>query len=244
MNAADGSQTGSRIKLLLVDREITSTRLLQRHCQDILAHRLEHLAVADSYSTALTRLDETTYDLMLLDPALERDNGLELLAQPGAPGARTIIVSARADLALRAFDHGVLDFVPKPVNRARLSLAIHRLPPPRESVESADRFLAVRRLGRIDLVPVDDLLYVEGADKYSELVLASGQRSLHDNGLGLLADRLPPSFVRIHRSYLVRLDRVSRLVVLRGSRYFAVLENGTRLPVGRSHYARLKALLL
>jgi len=52
---------------------------------------------------------------------------------------------------------------------------------------------------------------------------------------------LPESFVRIHKSFLVRFAMVSRLLVLRGSRYFAELKNGQRLPVGRSRYEHIKA---
>ena len=107
-----------------------------------------------------------------------------------------------------------------------------------------EQFLAVRGHGRIDLVAVDDLLYVEGSDKYAELVLASGQRKFYDRCLGCAEAALPPAFVRIHKSYLVRFAQISRLIVLRGSRYFAELKTGQRLPVGRSRYARLKARLL
>ena len=107
-----------------------------------------------------------------------------------------------------------------------------------------EQFLAVRGIGHIDLVAVDDLLYVEGSDKYAELVLANGQRKFYDRCLGRAEATLPPSFVRIHKSYLVRFAQISRLIVLRGSRYFAELKTGQRLPVGRSRYAQLKARLL
>lgn len=107
-----------------------------------------------------------------------------------------------------------------------------------------EQFLAVRGHGRIDFVAVDDLLYVEGSDKYAELVLASGQRKFYDRCLGRAEETLPRSFVRIHKSYLVRFAQISRLIVLRGSRYVAELKTGQRLPVGRSRYTELKARLL
>lgn len=108
----------------------------------------------------------------------------------------------------------------------------------------AGHFIAVRRYGRIELIAVDDLLYVEGADKYSELVLTNGRRSFYDQGLGRLEARLPEAFVRIHKSYVVRFTMISRLIVMRGSRYFAELRNGQRLPVGRSRYIYIKSMLL
>ena len=137
----------------------------------------------------------------------------------------------------------MLDFVPKPVSRDRLAKALLRVRP-HSRVANDEQFLAVRRLGRIDFVPVDELVYVEGADKYSELVLTNGQRSFYDKCLGRLEASLPRSFVRIHKSYLVRFPMVSRLLVLKGSRYFAELKNGLRLPVGRSRYAQIKSRLI
>lgn len=245
MNTDPFTQQADHMKVLVVDREPRAASLLEEHCRALLSHRLEQLTTADSVRTALARLGETAYDLVLLDPQLERNDGLDLLSpQTTAQAFQTIIVSARTDLAMRAFDHGVLDFVPKPVDRERLSQALRRFPRQLKPAAPPGRFLAVRRLGRIDLVAVDDLLYVEGADKYSELVLASGQRSLHDKCLGRLEASLTPAFVRIHKSFLVRFALVSRLVVLKGSRYFAELKNGVRLPVGRSRYEQIKALLI
>jgi DNA-binding LytR/AlgR family response regulator len=175
---------------------------------------------------------------------VQEGNGLELPPANPANPFQTIVVSARTDLALHAFECGVLDFVPKPVTRERLARALRRVTPRSESAPHSQRFLAVRRFGRIDLVAVEDLLYVEGADKYSELVLANGQRNFYDKCLGRLEASLPRSFVRIHKSYLVRFAMVSRLHVLKGSRYFAELKNGQRLPVGRSRYERVKSQLI
>lgn len=109
---------------------------------------------------------------------------------------------------------------------------------------SGERFLAARRTGRIEFIALDELLYVESDDKYSNLIYLNGRRTFHDQALGRLEAALPDSFVRIHKSYLVRFAMVSRLLVLKGSRYFAELRNGVRLPVGRSRYQSVKARLL
>jgi DNA-binding LytR/AlgR family response regulator len=109
---------------------------------------------------------------------------------------------------------------------------------------AAGHFIGVRRFGRVELIPLDDLLYVEGSGKYAELVLSNGQRSFYDQNLGRLESRLPDAFVRIHKSYVVRFTMVSRLIVLRGSRYFVEFKDGLRLPVGRSRYFYVKSLLV
>ncbi len=232
------------MKILLIAHDPRATLLLEQHCRAILGPRLTRLASTDSIAIACTLLEEAAFDVVLLDPDLMPSEGLELPAPRTNRAFRTIVVSANTELSQRAFDYGVLDFVPKPVSRERLAMALSRAARPAESGEPAELYLAVRRMGRIDFVPVSDLLYVEGADKYSELVLTNGQRSFYDKCLGRLEATLPPSFVRIHKSYLVRFPMISRLVVRRGSRYFAELRNGLRLPVGRSRYEGIKSRLI
>ena len=231
------------MKVLAFDPNPASLDLLEQHCRAILATRLERFARATVQDVARLELDITAFDVVLLDAAAGLTDGLGLLAGYAGHTARTILVAADAALAARAFEHGLLDFVPKPVQRERLAKALQRAAVT-TGAPTGDRLIAVRRHGRIDFVAVDDLLYVEGADKYSELVLANGQRSFYDQCLGRLEATLPRSFVRIHKSYLVRFPQIARLLVLRGSRYFAVLKNGQRLPVGRSRYAQIKSRLI
>lgn len=232
------------MRVLLIANDLQATLELERHCRAILGPRLTHLAAAGSIRAASGLMETAAFDLVLLDPDLMPSEGLELPAPRTNRPFRTIVISANAELSLRAYEYGVLDFVPKPVTRERLAVALSRVTRQAESGEVPELYLAVRRMGRIDLIPVSDLLYVEGADKYSELVLTNGQRSFYDKCLGHLETTLPPSFVRIHKSYLVRFPMISRLVVRRGSRYFAELRNGLRLPVGRSRYERIKSRLI
>ena len=232
------------MNILVVDRDTRATELLEQYCRDILAHKLERFAMTGSLSVATALLSESAFDVVLLDPDLPQGDGLELLSGRGGRPFQAIIVSARPGLAQRAFDCGVLDFVPKPVNPERLAQALGRLGPRTGPGKPSHQFLGVRQFGRIDFVPIDDVLYVEGADKYSELVLVNGQRNFHDKCLGRLEATLPPTFVRIHKSFLVRFAMISRLRVQKGSRYFAELKNGQRLPVGRSRYASIKSQLV
>ena len=238
------SASADHLKILIVDRDAGATARLEQLCRELLGDRLAQLATADSLEAAAARVAATGFDVVLLDPqSWSNDELLRLRALGRLP---TIIVSARTALAVAAFEWGVLDFVTKPVNRARLAQALHRAAPPPISLpaENPERFLASRRAGRIDFIALDDLLYVEGDDKYSKLVYANGRRNFHDKALGRLEAALPDSFVRIHKSYLVRFNMVSRLLVLKGSRYFAELHNGLRLPVGRSRYRSVKSRLL
>jgi DNA-binding LytR/AlgR family response regulator len=95
----------------------------------------------------------------------------------------------------------------------------------------------------VEIVPVDELLYVQGADDCAELVLASGRRELHDKTLEKLHALLPPVFERIHKSYLVRWTAVKALHAQEGSHYEVELKTGQRLPVGRTRYKDLREKL-
>jgi DNA-binding LytR/AlgR family response regulator len=133
-----------------------------------------------------------------------------------------------------------MDFVPKPFTRERLEQALQRVVDREARAASAAKFLAVRKLGRVELVPIDRVIYLEGAGAYAEIVLEDGRRELHDKTLEKLHALLPPVFERIHKSYVVRLNAVKALHAAEGSHYEAELRNGVRLPIGRTRYKELR----
>jgi DNA-binding LytR/AlgR family response regulator len=228
---------------MIVEDEPLLARRLERFCREIVGDRLESLRVATVLSDAGARLEESPIDLLLLDLNLHGRDGMELLARAVAGSFHTIIVSANTDQALRAFEYGVLDFVPKPFSRERLEAALRRVTERDPRAVTGAKFLAVRKVGRVELVPVDRVLYAEGAGAYAELVLDDGRRELHDKTLEKLHAVLPPVFERIHKSYVVRLSAVKALHAAGGSHYEVELRNGLRLPVGRRRYKELREKL-
>ncbi|MES2696710.1 MAG: LytTR family DNA-binding domain-containing protein [Verrucomicrobiota bacterium] len=231
------------MKILIVEDEPLLAQRLERFCRELLGERLESIRVATMFSEASARLDESPIDLLLLDLNLHGRDGMQLLAASVAGSFHTIIVSANTEQALRAFEYGVVDFVPKPLSRERLEQALARVTERDARAATAAKFLAVRKQGKVELVPIDRVLYVEGAGAYAELVLEDGRRELHDKTLEKLHALLPPVFERIHKSYIVRLTAVKALHAQEGSHYEAELRNGLRLPVGRTRYKELREKL-
>ena len=93
------------------------------------------------------------------------------------------------------------------------------------------------------LIPVGKLDYIEAQDDYAALA-SQGKKHLKQQTItSLEACLAPESFVRIHRSYIVNLERVVRIEPYGKDSRLAILTDGTRLPVSRAGYARLKALL-
>jgi two-component system response regulator LytT len=231
------------MRVLIVEDEPLLAQRLERVCREILGTRLESIRIATVFSDASARLSESPIDLLLLDLNLHGRDGMQLLASSVAGSFHTIIVSANTDQALRAFEYGVMDFVAKPFTRERLEQALQRVVDREARAASAAKFLAVRKHGKVELVPIDRVLYVEGAGAYAELVFEDGKRELHDKTLEKLHALLPPVFERIHKSYIVRMNAVKALHAAEGSHYEAELRNGVRLPIGRTRYKELREKL-
>ena len=231
------------MRILIVEDEAAVARRIEQFCRRILGDRLEWLHKVETFDAAQAALAASPIDVLLLDLNLGGQNGMALLDSNVAGSFHTIIVSANTEHALVAFEHGVIDFVAKPFSQDRFAEALRRVSEPGGRSPHAARFLAVRKQGRIELVPTDEVLFVQGADDCSELVLVDGRRKLHDKTLEKLQALLPPAFERIHRSYLVRLAAVRALHVHEGSRYEAELKNGVVLPVGRTRYKEIRDAL-
>jgi DNA-binding LytR/AlgR family response regulator len=228
------------MRLLIVEDEPRIADRLERFCREILGRPLQAVRVASTLDDASARLDEEAFDLVLLDLNLHGEDGMQMLTRSVAGSFHTIIVSANTDQALRAFEYGVVDFVPKPFTLERLAQALRRATDRDSRSTHPTRRLAIRKSGRVELLAVDEVSYAEGAGNYSELVLGNGRRELHDKTLEKLEMVLPPDFERIHKSFLVRLSIIKALHAYEGSRYEAELAGGIRLPVGRTRYRELR----
>ena len=231
------------MRVLIVEDEPLIAQRLERFCREILGEKLEAIHVAALLSEASARLDESPIDLLLLDLNLHGRDGMELLQASVAGSFHTIIVSANTEQALRAFEFGVIDFVPKPFSKERLASALARVTERDGRAAGTAKFLAVKKYGKVELVEIDRVLYVEGAGAYAELVLNDGKRELHGKTLEKLHALLPPVFERIHKSFVVRWSAVKALHAQEGSHYEAELRNGLRLPVGRTRYKELREKL-
>jgi two-component system LytT family response regulator len=101
----------------------------------------------------------------------------------------------------------------------------------------------VRDGTRVFIIPIAKLDYVEAQDDYVALA-TEGKKHLKQQTISSLESALDPSrFLRIHRSYIVNLERIARIEPYTKDSRVAVLTDGTQLPVSRSGHAKLKAML-
>lgn len=244
------------MRVLIVDDEAPARALLHE-----LLGEIEGVEVAGEAANgfeAVQRAEELTPDLLLLDIRMPKLSGFEVLELLG-DRFPAIFVTAHDDRALEAFEVQAVDYVLKPVSAERLREALERAwrrieagspaPAGRALARATEREGAslervlVREEGRIHVLPAAAIDYVE-ADDDRVVLVARGARHGKAERLKELAAALDPQrFVRIHRSYLLNVERLARLELYAKDSWIAILTDGTKLPVSRAGYARLRDLL-
>ncbi len=231
------------MRVLIVEDERVAARRLERMTREILGDSIADIAVAERLVDGEQLMDRQGIDLLLLDLNLNGKDGFELLKSVSAEPFQTIVVSANTDQALRAFEHGVLDFVPKPFNRDRLALALARVSGESAGTGSKTKYLTVKRLGALYLIPIDEVSYLKGAGDYVEIHLKDSKTELHSKSLEAMERILPARFVRVHKSYMVDMEEVKQILVHGGGKYEIELGYGTRVPLSRTKYKDISAAL-
>jgi len=229
------------MNILIVEDESRIAKRIERMTRAIFGDNLQSLKQVNTLQKALEVIENNSLDLVLLDLNLNGDNGFDLLATAVSKSFHTIVISAYKEQAITAFEYGVLDFVPKPFNKERLEQAFNRMTVYEKTTDNKTKFLAIKKRQKLQLIPIENVLYIKGAGAYTELFLSSGKKELHDKSLEKLEQLLSPSFERIHKSYLVNISEVKEIIVESGSKYMAELKNGERIPIGRTKYKDLKA---
>lgn len=240
------------IKVALVDDE----ELARGYLRELLAPHSEIEIVAECGNgfEAVKAIAETTPDLLFLDvqmPKLDGFEVLELIEPSHAPVV--IFVTAYDQYAMRAFDAHAVDYLLKPFSAERFERALERgrarlgerrtlLPEVAAEARSAGERphrIVVKDGTRVHVIPVAKLDYAVAQDDY--VALHSEAKSyLKQQPIAALEALLDPAtFVRIHRSAIVNLERVARIEPYGKESRIAILSDGTRLPVSRSGYARL-----
>lgn len=228
------------MNILIVEDEARIAKRIERMTRDILGKALGSLEQLNTLEAALKYIKNNPLDLLLLDLNLNGENGFDVLASAVSNSFHTIIISAYKDQAITAFEYGVMDFVPKPFNQDRLEQAFNRILEKEKPTPHRAKYLAVKKRHKVELIPIEQLLYIKGAGAYAELHLVDGTKELHDKSLEKLEQLLSGSFERIHKSYLVKESEVKGIRVASGSKYMAELKNGDQIPVGRTKYKDLK----
>jgi two-component system, LytTR family, response regulator len=249
------------LRAVIVDDEPLAREGMRLHLEN--EPGIEIVGEAADGAAAIELVREQRPDLLFLDVQMPGVDGFDVVEQLGADEMPAVIfVTAYDRFALRAFDAHAVDYLLKPVDPDRLRRAIERVRQflagePRRLLEDRIHALladvgrpadflsrvVVRNQGRILLVRVEDIDWIEAASNYVQIHVRGKAFTLRET-MGRLEERLDPAeFLRIHRSLIVRIDRIREMEPLMQGDYLIVLADGTRLTSSRSYRQRIRDLL-
>lgn len=241
-------------KVILIDDESLARQLIRA-----LLQPYEQLTIvsecADGFE-GFKAIQELQPDLIFLDIQMPRLNGFEMLELLDAPPS-VIFTTAFDEYALKAFEAQAIDYLLKPVVKARLDKAIQKwmaqksknetpsVAPLLENniYEGYQHRVVVKDNGLIRIIPAQDIYYIEANDDYIKIVTKDGS-FLKKSTLAHIEQSLDPQqFVRVHRSYLVPVSQLMRIEPYEKDGHIAQLHCGAKALVSKSGMARLKTLL-
>jgi len=243
------------MRTVIVDDEAPARALLR---ELLAAHPdVEIVAECANGFEAVKAVTEMSPDLLLLDVRMPKLDGFEVL-ELIERNLAVVFITAYDEHAVRAFEVHAVDYLLKPFSPERLAQALDRvrsrvgddrsLPLADLAAAAAPRSsppdrLLVRDGTRVQVIPVDRIDYIEAQDDYVS-IRSEGKSHMKQQTISDLETSLDSRrFVRIHRSYILNVERLSRLELYAKDSRIAILTDGTKLPVSRAGYARLKSLL-
>ncbi|WP_026945288.1 LytR/AlgR family response regulator transcription factor [Algoriphagus marincola] len=239
------------IKTLIIDDEPLAAGIVEEFLRS--DSRFEILEICQDGFEGLKAIQKHQPDLIFLDVQMPKITGFEMLELLDEPPA-VIFTTAFDEYALAAFDAKAIDYLLKPFSKSRFQQALNRFLERYEveeggqnsaisSLAEKSQRLVVRVKNEIKIIPVDQVSYFEAADDYVNIVTESGaflkkmtMKSLEE---ALSHDR----FARIHRSYILNLNEVTRIEPYEKDSYLVFLRNGKKLPVSKTGYSRLRQVL-
>jgi len=252
------SQTEEKkLRVAIVDDEELARAILRESLAEI--EDMEIVAECGNGFEAVKAVAELKPDVLFLDIQMPKLNGFEVLELLGSDAPAVVFVTAYDQYALKAFEVHAVDYLLKPYGEDRFADALRhlreRLIEPttparadelaasaRPEGEYAQR-IVLRDGANVHIIPVDKLDYAEAQDDYVALAVG-GKKLLKPQSMSSLEQSLDPRrFVRIHRSYLMNLERLKQIEPYGKETHVAILQSGERLPISRSGLQRLKEIL-
>jgi two-component system LytT family response regulator len=244
-----------QLTAIIVDDEAPARALIREY---LSAHPdVKVVAECSNGFEAVKAVSETKPHLLFLDIQMPKLDGFEVLDLIGRDTATVIFTTAYDEHALRAFDVHAVDYLLKPFSPERFAEALmlarsrvrHLEPVPvRELLEThrdgaaLDRLL-IRDRSNVYVIPVEQIDYIEAQDDYVR-IRAGGRNYLKEQTLAELETQLAAKgFLRIHRRYILNVSRLAKIELSEKDSRIAILKDNTQLPISRSGYLKLQALL-
>lgn len=244
-----------KLRTIIVEDEELARNLMKSFLSDNEA--IELIAECENGFEGVKQINDLKPDLVFLDIQMPKITGFELL-ELLEHKPQIIFATAYDQYALKAFDYNAADYLLKPYSKDRLDEAIQKVQERirTEGKESdvaekvsdfpKDEYLervVVKDRHKIHIAPVDAVRYIESMDDYVMIYTTEG-RWMKQKTMKYFERALDPkNFVRIHRSYIVRVDEIEEIQQYEKESYIVILHDKTKLKVSKTGYKNLKGIL-
>jgi len=245
------------IKVLIVEDEKLAREIVKNYLK-----KFDNIDVVGECSNgfdALKQINEDKPDIVFLDIQMPKLTGFEMLEVLENPPV-IIFTTAYDQYALKAFEVNATDYLLKPFSEERFNEAVQKaikllenknqvvknLEDLSKALENKEEFLervVVKNGQKISIIPIGDIKYIEAQDDYTMLYTDKGN-FLKQKTMKYFEGSLDPKdFIRIHRSYFVKVTQIKQIELFEKESYRVILNDGTKLPVSKSGYQKLKEIL-
>lgn len=244
------------ISVLIIDDEPLAITVVKEYLVNF--KQFEVVAECNNGFEGVKAISQHQPQLIFLDIQMPKINGFEMLELIEQPPA-VIFTTAFDAYAMKAFDTHAIDYLLKPFSQERFNKAIEKwlsmqrvagiqqtvklLPEMLHASPAQNERIVVKTAGKIKIIPVHEIQYLEAADDYVKIYTKDGcflknkTMAYFDNIL------LPAQFVRTHRSFLLHVQEVTRIEPYEKEGWLAILRSGAKVPVSKNGYAKLKEVL-
>jgi len=239
-------------KTVVIDDEPAARRLMKNLLEEH-SDIVEIIGEASNGKEALDKIEKLRPDLIFLDIQMPDLTGFEVIDQLHEK-PNIIFTTAYEQYAIKAFETFSIDYLLKPIKEERLAQSIEKLKKFGRFNQTIDvsglqeiirqfqapkkaMALPIKTGDRINLVRFENIAYLEAQDKYVCVFTVEGQKYLTDQSLTVLAEKLPPNFCRIHRSYIINKEKIREMHRHFSGRYLFIMDDKTltRLTSGRTY---------
>lgn len=242
-------------KVIIIDDEPLARSIVKEYLQK--HPELELAEECGDGFAGVKAVQQHKPDLLFLDIQMPKINGFEMLELIEEPPA-VIFTTAFDEYAIKAFESHAIDYLLKPFNQERFDRAIAKWQEQKDKMgdrgtkelleaaslsPSQNQRIVIKDGSKIKIIPVHDVLYLEAADDYVKVHTKDGY-FLKNKTMGHFEKALDTSqFVRSHRSYIINISQITRIDPYEKDGHVAVLRNGTKVPVSRNGYGKLREVL-
>jgi two-component system LytT family response regulator len=242
-------------KVIIIDDEPLARSIVAEYLQDI--KDVEIVAECNDGFEGIKAIAQHQPALIFLDIQMPKINGFEML-ELLTDTPSVIFTTAFDEYAIKAFETNAIDYLLKPFSKERFDHAIEKWNAKRvtnskgnlqQFIESTVKQpeeknrIVVKKGSDIRIIPVEEVCYIEAYDDYVKIFLKDSYylKKKTMNYYEQVLDEA--SFFRVHRSFIINLNQLTKIEALEKNNYVAILKNDKRIPISRNSYTRLKGIL-